>query len=310
MRQSSVRRARRSWAVVSHHHHVPRGVTRTGSPVYFRIGRETSVHWRSSTAYTVVHRHRSGPQQAICRAGPSNVDTIKSASAINSAVLPEKPAALLTKTQRERIASDFRELSDAKRRRDQRQIRERVAAGLDDFGYLVDYPDEQFELAFDQYDDETVERMLGELSLVTERLRLLHDIERETVVGRARGRVADIETSERTLAALDVDEAVGGGDATARAGDRDRLRRRSTQSLKLGIAVGIPGALFAAVPPGTVPAAVDGPVVLLSFLFAGAALGIGLAGIALHGLKHDLLPALGRFRESPRDALRAAWERL
>ncbi|WP_018259258.1 hypothetical protein [Halomicrobium katesii] len=224
--------------------------------------------------------------------------------------MPEKPAALLTKAQRERIASDFRELSDAKRRRDQRQIRERVAAGLDDFGFLVDYPDEQFELAFDQYDDETVERMLGELSLVTERLRLLHDIDRETVVGRARGRVVDIETNERTLAALDVDEAVGSGDGTAKASDRDRLRRRSTQSLKLGIAVGIPGALFAAIPPGTVPAAVDGPVVLLSFLFAGATLGIGLAGVALHGLKHDLLPALGRFRESPREALRAAWERL
>ncbi|ACV48311.1 hypothetical protein [Halomicrobium mukohataei] len=58
------------------------------------------------------------------------------------------------------------------------------------------------------------------------------------------------------------------------------------------------------------PAAVDGPVVLLSFLFAGATLGIGLAGVALHGLKHDFLPALGRFRESPREALRAAWERL
>lgn len=59
-----------------------------------------------------------------------------------------KSASLLTKTQRNRIQDDFDELTEEKQRRDQQRIRERIKSGLFDFQLLADYPDQQFELAF------------------------------------------------------------------------------------------------------------------------------------------------------------------
>ena len=44
--------------------------------------------------------------------------------------MSDKPAALLTKTQRDRVDNDFQSVDGAKRRRDQQRIRRRVAAGV------------------------------------------------------------------------------------------------------------------------------------------------------------------------------------
>jgi hypothetical protein len=48
-----------------------------------------------------------------------------------------RPASLLTKTQRRRIRDEFEELNEQQRRRDQRQIRERIRAGAFDFEPLA-----------------------------------------------------------------------------------------------------------------------------------------------------------------------------
>ena len=76
----------------------------------------------------------------------------------------------------------------AKRRRDRQRIRRRVAAGVDDFAHLVEYPDDQLEAAFNSYDDEHLVRALADMRVVSERVRLLHGIERDAVLRRAQAR--------------------------------------------------------------------------------------------------------------------------
>ena len=68
--------------------------------------------------------------------------------------MSRKSASLLTKTQRRRIREDFAGLEEAKVRRDQQRIRERLESGILDFELLADYPDRQFELAFDEWPTE------------------------------------------------------------------------------------------------------------------------------------------------------------
>src|SRR5699024_1176411 len=68
--------------------------------------------------------------------------------------MASKSASLLTKTQRRRLRSDFEELDEDAKRRDQQLIRERVQAGIHDFRLLTDYPDRQLELAFEDDSDE------------------------------------------------------------------------------------------------------------------------------------------------------------
>ena len=119
-------------------------------------------------------------------------------------------AALLTKTQRRRIRNRFVELDSEKTRRDQQRIRQRIAAGTEDFSLLVNYPDEQFRMAFDDYSDEELLDALADSNLVLERIRETRDIDQEHVIRRTRDRALnDVEETAdvATLGRLDFETA-------------------------------------------------------------------------------------------------------
>ena len=119
-------------------------------------------------------------------------------------------AALLTKTQRQRVRNRFVELDSEKTRRDQQRIRQRIAAGTEDFSLLVNYPDEQFRMAFDDYSDEELLDALADSNLVLERIREIRGIDRERVVRRTRERTLNNveETADvATLGRLDFETA-------------------------------------------------------------------------------------------------------
>ncbi|MFC7078253.1 hypothetical protein [Haloarcula halophila] len=118
--------------------------------------------------------------------------------------MSDEPASLLTKNQRERVADGFESVQGAKRRRDRQRVRRRVAAGVEDFGYLLDYPDDQLAAAFDDRDDEAVERALAEMRIVSERIRLVHGLDQEDVVAQARERLRETDTDERTLETVEL----------------------------------------------------------------------------------------------------------
>jgi hypothetical protein len=114
----------------------------------------------------------------------------------------DRSASILTKTQRRRLANDFEEVDGTKRRRDRQKIRDRVAAGLTDFEYLVDYPDEQLELALDDLDDEEIAAILADTHVLAERIRLLRDIDEDVIRCRAEHRIENDEQSNRSTLAL------------------------------------------------------------------------------------------------------------
>lgn len=91
-----------------------------------------------------------------------------------------KSASLLTKTQRQRIRDNFGDLDKEKKHRDQQRIRKRVRSGLLDFHLLSDYPDRQFALMFDDVPDDELRAALADTTIVVERLREQHEIDRRS----------------------------------------------------------------------------------------------------------------------------------
>jgi hypothetical protein len=226
----------------------------------------------------------------------------------------DEPASLLTKTQRERIADGFQSVEGAKRRRDRQRIRRRVAAGIGDFEYLVEYPDEQLAAAFDDRDDEAVERALAEMRIVGERIRLVHDLDREAVVARAQDRLRETDADEGTLEAVELwtREEVERTVAAELAAEHEpsAWKRRSELALKIGTVLALPGVLLVPVPFGAVPPAIDGAVVFVALVFGGPALAFGLSVLLARSLKYDLVPALRGFVDDPGGTVRAIWNRL
>jgi hypothetical protein len=223
----------------------------------------------------------------------------------------EKPASLLTKTQRRRLANDFEEVDGAKRRRDQRQIRERVATGVQDFEHLVDYPDDQLELAVEALDEPEVTRALAELAVVAERVRDLRDVERSAVVEAAREVADDSATTapdRLQFAAPDADDgaSVDGRTATPWLFRAERLFQFGLAALALTVVVAVlvPGAVMG--PEGGL-AALFGAFTLLCTLFGFVG---GLVVVVLRSVKHDVAPVVVTLADDPVGAVRAAWQRL
>jgi hypothetical protein len=221
----------------------------------------------------------------------------------------KKPASLLTKTQRARIRSAFAEQDEQQRRRDQQQIRERIRAGVTDFDLLADYPDRQLEIAFDDLGDEAITAALADARLVTERLRALHDIERETVVQRASERALEL-SSELDGESIDEVELVPAatyrqqGRAAAEATHENRWDERADSLLKTAAVAVLP--LLVGWFVDTVTAqnllatrAEVGIVMALSALVVLTT----VAGVFLikgtQALKHDIIPVIRRFRQNP-----------
>ncbi|WP_147280965.1 magnesium transporter [Halopelagius longus] len=224
-------------------------------------------------------------------------------------------ASLLTKTQRNRIRDDFDELVEEKKRRDQQRIRERIRSGLFDFHLLADYPDRQFALTFDETPDDELRTALADTTLVVERLRELHGIDRAEVIEEARTRaetVSDATTGTETLSRVElrtaaeirreteaeVKERVGTGRWDTRA---DRLA-------KLGASAFIPLALigiFDWYVSGNLLGATAPVSSLLMAILAVSMIG-WLLIVAAQALKHDVLPAFRKLMRNPEAAVRGA----
>jgi hypothetical protein len=224
--------------------------------------------------------------------------------------MSDEPASLLTKTQRERVADGFESVKGAKRRRDRQRVRERVAAGVEDFGYLVEYPDEQLEAAFDDRDDEAVERALAEIRVVSERIRLVHDLDRDDVVARARERLREADADERTLNAVELWTREEVEAAVAAEHEPSAWKRRSELALKVGTVLALPGILLVPVPFGAVPPAIDGALAFVALAFGGPTLAFGLSVLLARSVKYDIVPALRGFADDPTGTVRTLWSRL
>ena len=221
---------------------------------------------------------------------------------------------LLTKTQRRRIRDQFADLDEAKTRRDQQRIRERIAAGAGDFGLLVGYPDDQLEQAFSDYDDEELLDALADGRLVLERIRERRGLDRERVVERARERARDEATASPdapTLGRLDFETAAEQRRRLATE-LRDRLGpslwgRRANRLLRFAAAVFLPvflmwffdqllgTALLDAYTP------VWGGLTLVGVPVVAAALAIKLAQV----VKYDVVPLVRALVTDP-DTVRAS----
>lgn len=250
------------------------------------------------------------------------------------------PAALLTKTQRRRIRERFADQAAGKRRRDQQRIRDRLAAGVEDFGLLVDYPDDQLRLAFDGADETELVETLADAHVVLERVREAHDVDRDRVVARADERADaaagadDVETLSRLRFETDDDRRERlASDLRARVGPT-AWDRRAKLLLRFAALMLLPACLIWAVDTvaGTT-LLTDYPEAWVPLLFLGGPAVAGAIAIEFaQTTKYDLLPAAralvtdpeaavaatrarmartqSRYRSTAAQALRRSWEKL
>ncbi|ELZ90133.1 hypothetical protein C440_17051 [Haloferax mucosum ATCC BAA-1512] len=219
-------------------------------------------------------------------------------------------SALLTRTQRARIQSDFEDVEPAKRRRDQKKIRSRVAAGVADFELLATYPDRQYELAFDEQSNEALTADLADAYLTIERIRILNDIDRDDVITTAR--------EHRRSAVDDGPDSLDDVRLRTRAERRRRIeteleaeyrpsrwKRLSDTLLKVGLAL----VAFVSVLAVVAPDFTNGFGSLPGIVGAGILFG-GLAIVGVRAVKYDVLPAFRRILSDPVETLRTVWNQL
>lgn len=242
-------------------------------------------------------------------------------------------AAILTKAQRRHIRERFDDLDGGRTRRERQRVRERVAAGVDDFGHLVDYPDEELRLAFDGLDDEELVHSVADGEIVLERLRETRGIDRDRVCRRAaarRNEITDDGDPPATLATLAFETE---SDRRRRAEREARKRlgpgvwdRRATGLLRFAAAMFLPLFLLWVVDEGLGVPLMDATPVWVVFAVLGTPAVAGALAIELaQTVKYDLLPACRALVDDPRDAivgtarltgsrvarrLRQSWDRL
>lgn len=226
-----------------------------------------------------------------------------------------KSASLLTKTQRNRIQDDFDELTEEKQRRDQQRIRERIKSGLFDFQLLADYPDQQFELSFNDTSGDELQAALIDTYIVAERLRELHDIDQAELITEARTRaeaLSNTTSGTETLDQIDfrteaeirrqteaeIEERLGTG----------RWDKRADRLAKLGASAFIPLAII-----GVVDWYVSGNLLKAAapiWGFLVLLLSVSLIGwlliVAAQALKYDIFPVLLKLVRDPKTTVREA----
>ena len=236
-----------------------------------------------------------------------------------------KSASLLTQTQRSRIQSDFDELTEDEKRRDQQRIRDRLRSGILDFPLLADYPDRQFVLAFDDVPDDERRAALVDSYLVVERLRELHGYDRAALIEEARLRAT--EASDTTAGSTSLDRIDLQTTAEVRrqteADVEERFEAgrwdvRARRLGKLGALAFIPPALFLLyaffstvlpVPPPPAPSLMGrliGPLWILGF---GGFFGWALI-MAAKAVKYELLPTVEKLVNHPDKVVRELFEKL
>jgi hypothetical protein len=115
----------------------------------------------------------------------------------------ERSASLLTKKQRQRLRNEFESVDAAAKQRDQQLIRQRLQAGLLDFRLLATYPDDQYDLAFDDLSEEELRTALADTYLAVERLRALHQYDHDQLVLEARNRAETITAEAADVRSLE-----------------------------------------------------------------------------------------------------------
>lgn len=255
--------------------------------------------------------------------------------------MSDRPASLLTATQRDRLDEEFDGLSPARRRRERQRIRRRVAAGIADLDRVVELPDDELRTALEEFDDDdALAAAAANCHLLGERLRIARGVDPEAIesayadgtdgeapegLSLARRRLAsgDSDRDGSAVGDSDRDGSAVGGDVTPdrtavetepeSAGDGggdDRTpsegsawRRRAELLTTVGVA--LVGAALAA---GVVQSgATEGPVGGVLGLFGLAALVPGLALIVAGTIKRRLVPGVRRVIADPAEQ---TWERL
>jgi hypothetical protein len=221
----------------------------------------------------------------------------------------EKPASLLTKTQRSRIAAGFADQDEHQRRRDRQQIRERIRAGVTDFEMLAEYPDRQFELAFADLDDEAMAAALADTRLVTERLRALRDIDRRVVIDRASERADVLSATVEGDSIDDVELTTAEtyrqqGRAAVEAEYTNRWDERADSLLKTAAVAALPllvGWFADTVTEQNLLATRAGVGIVMALSAVVVLLTVGSVFLikGAQALKHDVIPAIRRFRQDP-----------
>jgi uncharacterized membrane protein len=230
-----------------------------------------------------------------------------------------KSASLLTKTQRNRIRDDFDELGEEKQRRDQQRIRERVRSGLADFQLLADYPDRQFALTFDDASEDELRAVLADTTIIVERLRELHDIDRAELVDEVRAHTEEFSDTTtagsieqvdlRTVAEIrrqteaEVEKRFGTG----------RWDKRASRLAKLAASLFIPAALigmYDAYVAELMTTSLFGPLFALLLALLSVILTGWVLITAAQTLKYDIIPALVKLVRNPEAAVRGAFSKL
>jgi len=219
-----------------------------------------------------------------------------------------KSASLLTQTMRTRIRDDFDGLDEEKKRRDQQRIRERLRSGLLDFQLLADYPDRQFEMAFDDLSDDELRTILASNTIVVERLRELNGIDRDELITEVRSQTEDYTdtTTAPTLEQIDLQTTAEIRRQTkAKVEEQfedNQWDKRASRLGKLAIAFFLPFPLFAYYDAYIG----DINIEVINYLEAslGAAFVLCLLGwfliASLQTLKYDIVPVFVRFQREPR----------
>lgn len=222
----------------------------------------------------------------------------------------KRSASLLTKTQRRRLRNDFENVDTDAKQRDQRLIRQRIQAGLLDFRLLATYPDGQYNLAFNDVSEEELRMALADTYLAVERLRALHQFDRDQLITEARNRAETVSAQ-----ANDVRSPEGLAlrtETEVRQQTEERLGvSRWVRRARTGIVLGGCG-LFASVGPFVLLGGFVGrlSVFCSTVLFGVAAVAgllVGLSAMIIVG--HELLAILTA-AESLVNQIRGRWQTI
>jgi succinate dehydrogenase hydrophobic anchor subunit len=205
----------------------------------------------------------------------------------------ERSASLLTKTQRQRLRTEFESVDADAKQRDQRLIRQRVRAGLLDYRLLATYPDSQYDLAFDDVSEEEFRTALADTYLAVERLRALHQYDRDQLILEARNRAETVAAEADDVGSLDRlalrTETEVRQQTEERLGVSRWVRRARTGIVLSGCGIFVAGVAF--VLTQSFVGAISEPTSIMLFLVAAVA--VLLAGLcAMIIVGHELLAVL------------------
>ncbi|NEU55442.1 hypothetical protein [Halorussus sp. MSC15.2] len=236
--------------------------------------------------------------------------------------MDDRMASLLTKTQRRRVRNDFADLDEQKRRRDERQIRKRLAAGLLDTRVLAGYPDAQLGLAVEDLSEDELREALADATLVLERVREMEGVDRKTVLSRARCRADELAEQSGDLRSLDDLDLQTAAEirretkvSVREQFEENRWDSRADGLLKLTASATVPLFVTLLVDSTTsrdllgTSAGATVLVYLCSLVVVVALSGVFLIKAA-QTLKHDVLPAVLTFRRDPASAVASALDLL